>query len=88
MGRTHFYSGLLLGWASLVYILKEDGIYQNECEEQQETRYSFHNDSFELEGECSTVCKGQDLKFNVTRAPRPLNIDLFLGNFCDINDNI
>ena len=65
--EQYFYSGLLLGWASLVYILKEDGIYQNECEEQQEARYSFHNDSFELEGECSTVCKGQDLKFNVTR---------------------
>ena len=66
--EQYFYSGLLLGWASLVYIMKEDGIYENECSDDDSNsgRFSFHNDTFELEGQCATTCKNQDLRFNVS----------------------
>ena len=33
----YFYSGLLVGWASLVYILKEEGIYGDLCDDEVET---------------------------------------------------
>ena len=33
----YFYSGLLVGWASLVYILKEEGIYGDLCDDEVQT---------------------------------------------------
>ena len=37
----YFYSGLLVGWASLVYILKEEGIYGDLCDDETETEARF-----------------------------------------------
>jgi len=35
--EQYFYSGLLVGWASLVYILKEEGVYGDLCDESEVT---------------------------------------------------
>lgn len=35
--EQYFYSGLLVGWASLVYILKEEGVYGDLCDESDVT---------------------------------------------------
>ena len=95
--EQYFYSGLLLGWASLVYIMKEDGIYENECSDDDSNsgRFSFHNDTFELEGQCATTCKNQDLRFNVSSLVTRLSCLMtqpcqtqFSGNFRDSNDHI
>merc|ERR1712126_663956 len=52
------FSGLILGWASLVYILKEEKIFAELCDEPASGRV------IELGPECQKGCAAQDARFN------------------------
>ncbi|KAH9502320.1 hypothetical protein Btru_073455 [Bulinus truncatus] len=54
------FAGLTYGWASLVYVLKDEGIYRELCDRVGMSNYSNH-----LELDCHERCSQFDLVFTV-----------------------
>mgnify|MGYP006944960963 CR=1 FL=1 len=75
--EQYLFSGLILGWASLVYIMKEEHFYSDLCQNDISSRIKV------LNGTCSNTCPEQDAKFNV-RITKFFTSENFLGQKCII----
>lgn len=62
--EQYLFSGLVLGWASLVYIMKEENFFAELCDES----IGPSGRAMQLNGTCSQSCAAQDSRFNVSKS--------------------
>ena len=87
--ETFLLGGILFGWASLVYMLKRDGVYSHLCGEPANGTSS-SNDSVDMASEDANVvevgCLEQDrmlqLAFVIANCTSPF-ANFFIGGFYD-----
>ncbi len=58
VGELLFYSGIIFGWPTLVFVLKKDGYYSNLCTNETEVETRDENDDH-------FTCSEQDSIFNL-----------------------